>query len=112
MRLALAVLFALFVTTPALAEDKPKPNTLTAKEIADGWLMLFDGETTFGWKTEGDVKVDNGVLVINGTKGGKARTNVAFPIPSEIIAEWKWSGGDGATLGLGETGSSVRPEKE
>ena len=22
-----------------------KPNTLTPKEIADGWLLLFDGET-------------------------------------------------------------------
>ena len=24
--------------------------TLSPKEISDGWLLLFDGETTFGWE--------------------------------------------------------------
>ena len=24
-----------------------------AAEIADGWILLFDGETTFGWSEEG-----------------------------------------------------------
>lgn len=33
---------------------RPSPaNTLTPKEIADGWILLFDGKTTFGWKIEG-----------------------------------------------------------
>lgn len=34
-------------TVPAIADDEKKanPNTLTAKEIADGWILLFDGET-------------------------------------------------------------------
>ncbi|MGL5097848.1 MAG: 3-keto-disaccharide hydrolase, partial [Planctomycetia bacterium] len=27
-------------------------NTLTPEEIADGWILLFDGETKFGWKAE------------------------------------------------------------
>ena len=49
---------AVFVaTTPAFAES-PKHNTLTPQEIAAGWILLFDGETTFGWKTEGDVVVE------------------------------------------------------
>jgi len=26
------------------------PNTLTPEEIRDGWLLLFDGETLFGWE--------------------------------------------------------------
>jgi hypothetical protein len=25
------------------------PNTLTAQEKADGWVLLFDGSTTAGW---------------------------------------------------------------
>jgi hypothetical protein len=29
--------------------DEP-PNTLTAKERADGWRLLFDGKTTGGWR--------------------------------------------------------------
>jgi enamine deaminase RidA (YjgF/YER057c/UK114 family) len=32
---------------------------LTAKEAAEGWLSLFDGETAFGWK---DASVENGTL--------------------------------------------------
>ncbi len=26
------------------------PNALTPEEIAQGWILLFDGETLFGWK--------------------------------------------------------------
>lgn len=28
----------------------PEPNTLTEEEIAQGWQLLFDGETLEGWK--------------------------------------------------------------
>ena len=31
-------------------------NTLTPKEIADGWVLLWDGETTFGWHNPNDSK--------------------------------------------------------
>jgi len=43
----------LALTLPIQAGDKAKPNTLTPKEIADGWILLFDGETTFGWSSNG-----------------------------------------------------------
>jgi hypothetical protein len=55
-------LVAVFSLAGAIrAADEPKPNTLTPKEIADGWILLFDGETTFGWEprtTESDRKPD------------------------------------------------------
>jgi hypothetical protein len=63
----LSVLLAVFAV-PAFADDKAKPNTLTPKAIAEGWILLFDGETTFGWKVEGDVKVQGGVLHVGGEK--------------------------------------------
>ena len=50
------------IAAPAFADEKAKPNTLTPKEIADGWILLFDGETTFGWKVEGEAKVKDGIL--------------------------------------------------
>ncbi len=66
----------LLLAWPALAggAEKPqdKPVPLAAKEIADGWIALFDGQTTFGWQVEGDVKVEGGALVF----GGKDRTVV------------------------------------
>jgi hypothetical protein len=57
--------------SPLQAADATKPNTLTLKEIADGWLLLFDGETTFGWHVDGDVKAKDGVLILGGAKPAK-----------------------------------------
>jgi 3-keto-disaccharide hydrolase len=56
------------IAFPVLADEKAKPNTLTPKEIADGWILLFDGETTFGWQVEGDAKVKDGALRFGGGK--------------------------------------------
>jgi hypothetical protein len=46
-----ALVVVLLSPLACLADDPPKPNTLTDKEIADGWILLFDGKTTFGWET-------------------------------------------------------------
>lgn len=68
-----------FLAATAFADEKAKPNTLTAKEIADGWILLFDGETTFGWKTEGDVTVKDGMLVLKGgDKGASLQSSLAL----------------------------------
>ena len=45
MRHLLAALFVLSLAALCRAEEA-KPNTLTPKEIAEGWILLFDGETT------------------------------------------------------------------
>ncbi|VTR95407.1 Secreted glycosyl hydrolase OS=uncultured planctomycete GN=HGMM_F11G08C09 PE=4 SV=1: DUF1080 [Gemmata massiliana] len=76
----LAVCTALAVASPAFAEDKekPKPNTLTPKEIADGWILLFDGETTFGWKIDGTAEVKDGALVLGGAKSTTAVSTTTF----------------------------------
>lgn len=55
-------------------------NSLTPKEIAEGWLLLFDGETTFGWTMEGAAKwrVANGTIVADAGGYGWLRTNTQF----------------------------------
>ncbi len=35
---------------PAALASAAEPNALTAEELADGWVLLFDGETLFGWR--------------------------------------------------------------
>lgn len=70
------------IAVPCQAQgDKRKPNTLTPKEIADGWILLFDGETTFGWRSGGygkgsQFKVDDGCLDFS--KLAFARCTTAF----------------------------------
>ncbi len=93
-RLLLATVLFLFAV-PAHAADEPKPNTLTPKEAADGWLLLFDGETTFGWTIDGEAKVEDGVLVLGGPKATKAETTTAFDwnsSPYALEMELRWAG--------------------
>jgi len=58
MRLALAVL----LSACALLGQQ---NVLTPKEKADGWILLFDGNTLKGWDQGGQStwRVENGVIV-------------------------------------------------
>lgn len=54
------------------------PNTLTSKEIKNGWVLLFDGTSTNGWTTtkgqpvpEGSWKIINSSInTVTGIKGG------------------------------------------
>lgn len=53
------------------------PAKLTAAEISAGWIMLFDGHSTFGWKVEGKAAaVKDGALGLSGDAA--AHTNTAF----------------------------------
>ena len=46
--------------------------------MAEGWLLLFDGKTTFGWQIDGEAKVENDELVLGGSKATTARPGVNF----------------------------------
>ncbi|MFM8271508.1 MAG: DUF1080 domain-containing protein [Gemmata sp.] len=76
--------FALLALAPtAFAADKPhKP---TADEIAAGELMLFDNESLFGWKIEGEATVKDGWMVLGGTKATTAISTAAVPARSVRI---------------------------
>ncbi|MEN6498600.1 MAG: DUF1080 domain-containing protein [Thermoguttaceae bacterium] len=64
----------------AAAPAKASPNTLTPAEIADGWLLLFDGETRFGWQasSEANWAVADGVLTASEGKPGLLLTTSQF----------------------------------
>jgi hypothetical protein len=112
-RSLLLVASLLFLAAPGFADDKPKPNTLTPQEIADGWIMLFDGETTFGWGKEGNPQVKDGNLIFSaGDKAIEVWYPVLFPDEIEIRAEW-YAMGHASLAYRGPTNSSFRlPPKE
>jgi len=49
-------------------EETAAINTLTEKEVAEGWILMFDGETTEGWREyDAEVFPDTGWHIENGT---------------------------------------------
>ncbi len=71
------VLLSLLV--PALAAEPAAPNTLTGAEKAAGWRLLWDGETTTGWrkpKTDDfpskGWEIGDGVLTVLPSGGGES----------------------------------------
>ncbi|HEY7308876.1 MAG TPA: DUF1080 domain-containing protein [Gemmataceae bacterium] len=94
MRRLLAVLFVLSLAAPCRAADDAKPNTLTSKEIAEGWLLLFDGDTSFGWKVDGEVRAEKNELFLGGSKAA----TVTLPLTHfELRLEYRNVEGIGAT---------------
>ncbi|MFN8005924.1 MAG: DUF1080 domain-containing protein [Terriglobia bacterium] len=57
-------LWLLILTLGTTTFAQTKPNTLTAEEISAGWILLFDGETNFGWENHGgsDWKIADGIV--------------------------------------------------
>ncbi|MHC4430809.1 MAG: 3-keto-disaccharide hydrolase [Planctomycetota bacterium] len=58
---ATAVLLATMIIIPSyvIARDKTRANTLTRKQISQGWKLLFDGKTLNGFNGATDDKVLN-----------------------------------------------------
>lgn len=55
-------------TEKAAGEAEAEPNTLTEEEKEDGFILLFDGETTTGWRSyNGDAFPEAGWAIEDGT---------------------------------------------
>jgi hypothetical protein len=55
-------------------------NKLSKEEVADGWILLFDGETLYGWEMHGECtwKVTDGILMCDEGKDGWLGTTTEF----------------------------------
>jgi hypothetical protein len=74
-----AVGISLLLLTAAAADEKKTPAALTPKEVREGWVLLFDGESTFGFETGGAVKADGGRLLVGSPEnGGSVSTKAEF----------------------------------
>lgn len=77
MRCLTSVVLLAVLALPAGAGETSKSNSLTPKEAAEGWLLLFDGLTPFGWKYEpaDKLSIKDGILRL---EGGKLESTTAF----------------------------------
>ncbi len=80
-RLASILTFAIlaFHYTCTLSAES-KPATLTAEELADGWISLFDGETLFGWQAQSKANwaVEDGRITVSEGEQGLLTTTSEF----------------------------------
>lgn len=73
--------FAIFGAPVQSAKpSQQRHNTLTQQEIADGWILLFDGETTFGWQasSKANWQVKDGVISVSEGEKGLLNTTTEF----------------------------------
>ena len=65
------------IETPAATAEQ---NTLTDEERADGWILLFDGESLFGWKqaNKANWKATDGVISVSKGEVGLLHTTSQF----------------------------------
>jgi hypothetical protein len=57
-----------------------EPSLLSQKEVGEGWISLFDGETLFGWKaaSKADWDVKDGAIVVSQGDPGLLCTTSQF----------------------------------
>jgi len=94
----------------ARAQAAEDVNALTAEERAAGWTLLFDGETTEGWRNYGREGIGDGWQVVDGAltrvgRGGDIITTRQFD-DFELALEWRIeeSGGNSGVFYLAVEG--------
>lgn len=90
---AAALALACASSPPSVDPAPVGPNTLTAREIRDGWQLLFDGRTTSGWHSYGSRGTVEGWQAIDGMlvrtgDGGDLVTDRQFD-SFELELEWR-----------------------
>ena len=87
------------------AEQATAINTLTAEEAGDGWVLLFDGKTTDGWKNFNEDTltgwhIEDGCLVAQGLGGDIGGDIVTIKDYENFILKWEWKLGPHGNSGV------------
>jgi len=86
------------------------PNTLSAQEVQEGWLLLFDGETLFGWKpaTKANWRVGDAAIRSDQGEPGLLCTTSSF---ADFVLKVDFRSPKGTTSGvLLRTDAKAAPE--
>ena len=94
------------VAALCMTSCKEKPNTLTKSEIADGWQLLFDGQTLDQWKDYNGTELTNGWHVVDGTvqAPGDGSDGSGYIVTKKqyenFILDWDWKLSHGGNSGM------------
>ena len=99
--------FLAAAATMILTGCTPKNNTLTKAEIADGWQLLFDGETLAGWRdfnaeTLGGESwtVEDGTIKATGVGSDENGYIVTEKVFENFDLKWEWKISKGGNSGM------------
>lgn len=79
-RLLPSIVVFLVATGAYSAEETPPQNRLSPEELAAGWILLFDGETLFGWQPNNQANwhVTDGAIAVSEGQQGLLNTTSEF----------------------------------
>ena len=95
----------LMALAAGLASAQGQNNALTRKESADGWVLLFDGNSLKGWQgratssptATGDWTVENGALLCPGKTPGWLSSDAAY---TDYELKLEFRGGEKVNSGV------------
>jgi hypothetical protein len=97
MRLSAALTVGIALAVGGAARDDRMPNTLTLKDQASGWRLLFDGKTTIGWRGYRQQSIPAGWKVVDQalTRVGPATDIITFDQfgDFELTIDWNLAAG-------------------
>jgi len=104
------LVFIALPPTCLIAQEMETQNNLTPEERANGWQLLFDGETTEGWRSYGDEAfpesgwtVNDGVLTIEGSDGdvsGSGGDIITTDTYGDFVLKLEWKIAEGGNSGI------------
>jgi hypothetical protein len=73
-------LLALSFLASTIVASASEPNTLTPEELDDGWILLFDGHSDYGWQASSDAnwRVADGLISASSGEMGLLHTTSEF----------------------------------
>lgn len=83
-----------------------KHNTLTKQEMAEGWELLFDGETLEGWRDYNGTEltapwfVEDGMIQAKGEGADEHGYIVTEKLYENFELTWEWRIADGGNSGV------------
>ena len=114
MKRNIALLAGLMAVAAAVFAAETNPNTLTAKEKAEGWKLLFNGTSFDGWRgyrmtglPEGGWEIKDGLLkTVPRAKGRELVTVQKF---DNFELSWEWRVGPAGNNGVKYFVNEERP---